>query len=258
MAERVKLLGVSVDAVTPAIAQNKIREILESSSAPKSGPAFALAINPEKILALQKDPKLQAFFDSSELLIPDGIGVSLALRIFHGQQCGRVTGVDLLNQVLAEAERTSSPVFVLGSSEAVNAKACRVMMERHPDLRLNRANGYLSQELWEDLPVRIRAYGTKVIIVALGSPKQEEWMAANAAATGAWLVQGVGGSLDVMAGKVKRAPIWMRKLGLEWLGRLFRQPSRIKRQWRLPWFVLLAVTERVRQGARPWERRGQP
>lgn len=255
---RVRLLGVPVDAMDGAAAQEQLRRLLSGEGSPGQRPALVLAVNPEKVLTLRKDSELLSLFERASMLLPDGVGVSLALSLLHGVPCGRVTGVETLDTLLDLAAEAEAPVFVLGAREEVNREACGVIRRRHPGLAVGRACGYQDEEGWRSLPGRIQAQGTRLLVVALGSPRQERWMAEHAASTGAWVVQGVGGSLDVMTGRVQRAPAWMRRCGMEWLGRLLREPSRLRRQWRLPWFVLLAVTERVWQGARPWERRCQP
>lgn len=208
-----------------------------------------LAMNPEKVLTLRQDPELRACFDQAALLLPDGVGVSLVLRLFHGRTCGRVTGVDMLDSLCRLAERHGQRVFVLGGREEVNREACRLLQLRFPCLQLaGRAHGYLSPSQWEDLPGRIRESGADLVAVALGSPRQERWMRDARARLNVKILQGVGGSLDVLAGRVKRAPLWMRRLGLEWLWRLMREPSRVRRQIRLPLFLFLALWERVTKG----------
>jgi len=248
-ARRARLLGVPVDCVDMPGAQARLRSIL---AAPAREGRLVLAVNPEKILALRRDAELLPLFESAALLLPDGVGVSLSLRLLHGLPCGRVTGVDLMEGLCALSAALGQRVFVLGSREEVNEEACREMLRRWPALALaGRASGYLSVDEWRELPERIRREECDVLIVALGSPRQERWMREHAAALQVKLVQGVGGSLDVLAGRVPRATGWMRRWGLEWLGRLLREPARARRQWRLPWFLVLALWERLAHGRAP-------
>jgi N-acetylglucosaminyldiphosphoundecaprenol N-acetyl-beta-D-mannosaminyltransferase len=203
-----------------------------------------LAVNPEKVIRAQTDRALRECLESAQILIPDGIGVVLALRWLGLARVRRVAGADLMVAICELAEREGYPVFLLGASEETSERALLQLQRRYPKLKIaGRANGYADLRDEQAACERIRASGAKILFVALGSPSQERWIARNATKLPVNVIQGVGGTLDVLAGSVRRAPKLWRSVGLEWLYRLLAQPSRIKRQSALPlfaWRVLLA------------------
>ena len=200
---------------------------------------FILAMNPEKVFALRANPFLRNFFEQATLVIPDGIGIVKALRFLYGVKVSRVPGADLMQNICREAPLHGWRLFIYGASEKVNAEACKILERRYPGIRIaGRANGFVPPERMEDLVTHINTSGANILFVALGSPKQEEWMAAYAGRlTTVKLCQGIGGTLDTIAGTVKRAPLFWQQMGLEWFYRLLKQPSRFGRQLKLLLFV---------------------
>lgn len=236
---RVEVLGVPVDTVDMSAAV----KIADQAVQQASEPLRILAVNPEKVFALRKDPTLQQFFASSELLIPDGIGVVWAARALYGVHIARVAGADLMQELCALAARKRYSIFLLGAAESVNARAARILEERYPGLQIaGRRNGYFAGD-GEDVIRDINSSGASILFVALGSPKQERWIFQNSQRLSVQVVQGIGGTLDTIAGHVKRAPITWQRMHVEWLFRLINDPRRIRRQWVIPvfvWEVLMA------------------
>lgn len=224
--ERVSILGVPMDCVSMAqavlIADDMVREH-------RKGAIFA--INPEKIVAAGKDPKLLAAIKNAALLIPDGIGAILAARMGGVRAGSRVPGADLMPELCALAAIRGYPVFVFGARPEVAPKACVALREAYPGLQVvGFENGYLTPAQAERLPERINASGAKLLFVGLGSPRQEFWIDENLKKLSTVnICQGVGGTLDVLAGRVKRAPDAWQRSYLEWLYRIVNEPSRIKR-----------------------------
>lgn len=203
-----------------------------------------IAINPEKVMAAQKDADLKSLINSSTYQIPDGIGILLASRIKRGKISERVTGVDMMERLLMFASLQGHPVYFYGAKEEVVKLAMSNIVERFPGIQIaGYTNGYEQDE--EALIERINGSNARFIFVALGSPKQELWIQRNMARLpGVKVFQGVGGSFDVFSGTVKRAPLIFREFGIEWLYRLGTSPSRLKRQIKLPVFLYKVLRSR--------------
>lgn len=203
-----------------------------------------IAVNPEKVMAAQRDPQVKELINASTYQIADGVGILLAAKLKGGNITSRVTGVDMMATLLKFAEEDGHPVYFYGAKEEVVAKAINNIQETHPNIRVaGYTNGFEADEA--ALVSRIHQSGAKVLFVALGSPKQELWIRRNLQKLpNVQVFQGVGGSFDVFSGTVKRAPAPFRKLGLEWLYRLGSSPSRIKRQMNLPVFLMKVMRSR--------------
>ena len=161
----------------------------------------------------------------------------------------RVPGIDFATGLLARLEVSGQRLFLLGAKPGVAEQAAANLKEQYPNLVICGTNdGYFQ----DSTPVveKIRAAGADVVFVCLGAPKQERWMARYGPDTGAHLMVGLGGVLDVYAGNVKRAPEIWQKRGMEWLYRLIRQPSRIGRMAKLPLFLVEARKARKKEGSR--------
>ncbi|MGE6368827.1 WecB/TagA/CpsF family glycosyltransferase [Planococcus kocurii] len=203
-----------------------------------------IAVNPEKVIAAERDPQLKQLINSSTYQIADGIGILLAAKIKGGNITSRVTGVDMMAKLLEFATAEKLPVYFYGAQEEVVTKAISSIQETNPGILVaGYTNGFEKDE--DALVERINTSGAKLIFVALGSPKQELWIQRNMGRLqNVQVFQGVGGSFDVFSGTVKRAPLLFRKLGIEWLYRLISSPSRIKRQMNLPIFLMKVLRSR--------------
>lgn len=203
---------------------------------------FSVAINAEKILKFREDPAFRALVQGSQFTIPDGSGAILALRWLHGVSSIKL---DLPRAVLEVANRRQLSLFALGAREEANEAAYRKIAETYPRIRLvGRQNGYFTDE---DQVIRtIAERSPRIVLVALGSPRQEEFAHRAAQKTQGALFICAGGALDVLAGRVRRAPQFMIDNHLEWLYRLAREPARIRRQRRLPSFFLALIAEKLR------------
>jgi len=233
---RLPLLDVWVDVLNMDNALLKIRTFIQSNERPHC----IFAVNPEKALSIPKDPFLHNIFKKADVLIPDGIGVVLAARLLHGVKISRVTGVDLMKEICRMAANEGYGIYIYGATEEVNIRAVERLQKEFPGLSIvGRMHGYVTDQGMMDLIESINASGAQILFLALGSPMQERWFLKHSGyLSTVSLCQGIGGSLDVIAGKVKRAPLFWQKLGMEWLYRLIREPTRIRRQWVLPMFAL--------------------
>lgn len=244
MRGRLKILNIWVDPVTRQEALNRVEEILRHGQRPHA----IFAANPEKNFSVPKDPELYKVFAEADLLLPDGIGMVWAARVLYGVKMERVPGADFMEDICRLAAREGYKIFIYGAKEEVNEKAADLLSKRYPGLLVaGRAHGYLGQEKMPDLIRQINDSGAQILFIALGSPKQEKWYATHKdCLTNVRVVQGIGGTLDAIVGKVKRAPYYWQKYSLEWLYRLLSEPNRIKRQKVIPVFILMTIAAKVR------------
>ena len=236
---RTDILGVAFDNVTMAEAVDRAMALLE-----REGPHLVVTPNAEIVQQARSDPEFAALIAQADLVLPDGVGVVYASRILGRPLKGRVPGVDFAGALMDRMAKSNKRLFLLGAKPGVAEEAARRLTAQHPGLTVCGVHdGYFR----EDAPVvqAIREAGADVVFVCLGAPKQEKWAAAHGGETGARLLVGLGGSLDVFAGQVDRAPESWQRLGLEWLYRAIRQPSRFKRIAKLPGFLLSAVGARI-------------
>lgn len=196
-----------------------------------------IAVNPEKVMAAEKNEELRQLINSSTYQIPDGVGILLASKMKGGKISSRVTGVDMMDRLIRFAAEENHKVFLYGAKEEVVTTAKQKLEEKYPGLNISGyENGYEKDN--EKIINNINASGAELLFVAMGSPKQELWIRENMGKLNVKVFQGVGGSFDVFSGKVQRAPLFFRKLGIEWLYRLLKEPTRFKRQLALPRFLM--------------------
>jgi len=203
-----------------------------------------VAINPEKIHRAGIEPELWHLIRQANLHICDGIGASVAARLLHGMHIRRITGVQLFIELMAAAEKEALSVFLLGASRESNDGARKCLERRYPALRIaGNQDGYFDDN--ERVVHQINRSGADMLFVALGSPRQEKWIAEHRDQINASFCMGVGGTLDVLSGHAKWAPSVFRKTGTEFLYRLARNPRRWKRQLCIPSFVCSVIRARL-------------
>jgi len=240
---RTDVLGIPVDCVTMDGAVDYATHLIEEK---KKG-CYILAINPEKVMVLLNDMELCKTFSSAELLIPDGIGVVMAMRWLHGLQTVRVPGSEMMPRLCKMAANKGYGIFLYGSQEDVNKGSAEKLCQMYPGLKIaGRANGYLKEEDMPELIKKINSSGAKILFVALGSPKQEQWIQKWSDKLAVNIIQGIGGTLDTIVGTVKRAPAVFCRIGLEWFYRLVTNPKRASRQKALPVFAWKVIKEKVK------------
>lgn len=190
-----------------------------------------VVVNVAKIVNMQKDPVLAESVKACEVINIDGMGVVFGARFLGHDVPERVAGVDLFHELLAMSAKRDFPVFLLGATEDVVSKTAEVVKAQNPNLNIA---GYNDGYFWDDeeaVVTKIRESGAKLLFVAITSPKKENFINKWQDKLGVDFVMGVGGTFDVVAGKVKRAPQWMQKAGLEWLYRVIQEPGRMWKRY---------------------------
>lgn len=234
MKTRIDILGIPVDAVDYEEAMAIFDGFMKGSRF-----HFIVTPNSEIIVNATKDPELKKIIEAADLVIPDGIGLVYASKILGVPLHERVTGIDFLGKILAYLEKSGQAIFFLGSKPGIAELAAKRMQGQYPALRVAGVqDGYFKKDQEQSVVERINNSGADFLCVALGSPKQEEFIYRYRLQLNMKAAIGVGGSLDIWAGVLKRAPEFYRKNGLEWLYRFLQQPSRYKRMAALPLFML--------------------
>ncbi|NOS67833.1 MAG: WecB/TagA/CpsF family glycosyltransferase [Candidatus Peribacteraceae bacterium] len=241
MASRVHLLGVDIDAVTMQQALEQIRGYLDGSES-----KHIMTPNNEMLVESTKNPRFKEVLQKSALNLPDSQGLLFAAR-WKGQRLPeRVTGVDTV-QALCQTLDERHPVFLLGAGEGVAEKAASVLQSRNPRLKIvGTFSGNPKPEYSQQIINGINAAQPHLLLVAFGAPAQDLWIAEHLPKMSSVRVaMGVGGTFDFVAGVKKRAPVFIRTIGFEWLWRFVQEPSRWRRMWRavvvFPWLVLRSV-----------------
>jgi N-acetylglucosaminyldiphosphoundecaprenol N-acetyl-beta-D-mannosaminyltransferase len=241
MKDVVEILGVKFSKLNMVQTVKKISDIINKER--KDKPYHIITANPEIVMSANEDPTMKKVTEQADLITPDGIGIVMAAGWQGNPVAERVAGYDLLLRLLEEGNLFGWSFYFLGASEDVNLTATGIIKERYPNLIVaGRHNGFFKEKEQEVIN-DINESNADVLVVALGAPRQELWTYQNKNQLHTKIVIGVGGSLDVIAGKVKRAPVFWQKLNLEWLYRLLSQPSRWRRQLALPKFALQSYLE---------------
>ena len=235
---RVDVLGVGFDSVTMGEAADLAMKFLR-----EGGAHYVVTPNPEIVEVCRENPAAREAVNGADLVLADGIGVIKGAAMLGTPLKERVPGIEFAARLMERMAGEGLSLFLLGAKPGVAEEAARRLTAQYPGLRIaGTHDGYFR----EDGPVieAIRESGADVVFVCLGAPKQELWMAKNGAATGARLLCGLGGSLDVFAGQVERAPRFFREHGLEWFYRLCKDPRRIGRMMKLPLFLVHVKQEK--------------
>ena len=240
---RVDVLGTEFDNLTM---EEAVRCGLELMRSNRDGAAYVVTPNPEIVMQCRKDADARDAVNAASLVIADGIGVIYAAKILKRPLKEKIPGIDFVSGLLKELAKDGGSVYLLGAKPGVAEAAAENLLRQYPGLVIAGCrDGYFSAE--EPVAEAVSAAEPDLLLVCLGAPKQEKWMYTHRKEVKAGLMVGAGGSLDVFAGNVKRAPALWQKAGLEWLYRLIQEPKRLRRMAWLPVFLLLSVWELRRQ-----------
>jgi len=252
---RVFVLGVPVDPLPLSVVEAWLHSVMTSGNGLRC--RHLVTLNPEYVMAANRDDDFRKALREADLAVPDGVGITLAVRWLRQRRSpdgslDRVTGVDITEMVAAISATERVPVFLLGAGAGVAEAAAGHLSARHPGFVLagTWAEGTADPPDDAEALARIRASGAVVVLVAYGAPGQIHWIARNQgvlAASGVRLAIGVGGTLDFLSGAVHRAPAWVQRAGFEWLYRLLREPWRWRRQLALPRFAWRVAMAGARQ-----------
>lgn len=195
--------------------------------------------NPEILYnGLNSDFLNKSFNSEHSIIIPDGVGTVIASKLVKNPVKERIAGIEVMKNIIKIAERDKNSIFLLGAKEEVVSKCAEKLQEEYPKLKIaGYHDGYFDVNDCEDLVNDIKKANPYAIFVAMGSPKQEQFIEKYFNELPCHIFMGVGGSFDVISGNIKRAPMWMRKVGLEWLYRVTKEPWRIKRLGAIPKFL---------------------
>lgn len=248
--KRLEILGIPIDMVSMEQALDMFKELME-----KEGCSMIVTPNSEMVVAAGKNQELNKAIKAADLIIPDGIGLVYASHLLGMPLKERVTGFDFLVEALKQLETRKESVYLLGGKPGDGAMpgiaefAAARMKRKHPNLMVaGTHHGYLGPEEEEVIVKDINESGAALLCVAMGAPKQELFIMKHKDILKCKVAIGVGGSLDVWAGNVKRAPEFWQNNGIEWLYRLIKEPSRYKRMRALPIFMIRTIIDSLKKG----------
>ncbi|MCB1277596.1 WecB/TagA/CpsF family glycosyltransferase [Prosthecobacter sp.] len=240
------ILDIPIVCATEAEAIAEIQYLTELG-----GQALVIYVNAHTLELTTEDPEYRKIVQEAAIVMNDGIGVSLAAKIVGGRSFpANLNGTDLTPLILKMAAEQGWRVFLLGGVPGVAEKAAAKFVADNPTLEISGTHaGFFKEEELDNLLQRIRDARTDVLIVGMGNPVQERWLACNQARAGARLGVGVGAFLDFSAGMFPRAPLWVQKIKLEWLYRMSREPRRLWKRYLIegPLFLIHVVQDAVKQ-----------
>jgi N-acetylglucosaminyldiphosphoundecaprenol N-acetyl-beta-D-mannosaminyltransferase len=240
----IKFLGVRIDNLTMAEASAQIVHLAQGNE-----PTQICFVNADCVNLACSDQSYQATLTNAKLVLADGIGIRLAGTILDQNVRENVNGTDMLPYLCAAVEESGLGIYLLGGTPGVADDAAKWITEHYPTLRVAGCHhGFVSPEEEPALIEEINSSGAHIVLVAMGSPRQDKWIADHMGQVTAKVMIGVGGLFDFYSGRIPRAPVWVRELGMEWFYRFYREPRRMWRRYFLGNFDFLyrVIRERVR------------
>lgn len=243
--DKVEIFGVKVNNITFEEAIDGVKSFLKGDKL-----RTIYTPNPEIIMGAKDNPSFKSLINRGDMVTPDGIGLIYACKIKKKPLKGRVTGLDLSYEMLKIANENAYGLYLLGGKEGVSQKAGENIKKDYPNIRIAGYHhgyfkgshiGFEGHQEEKEIIDHINKVNPDIIFVGLGFPKQEIWIDANKDKIKGKIIIGNGGVMDILSGNSKKAPEFIRKIGFEWLYRLIKEPSRIKRQLILPKFMLKVI-----------------
>jgi N-acetylglucosaminyldiphosphoundecaprenol N-acetyl-beta-D-mannosaminyltransferase len=236
-----KILGSRIDYLTCDEALKQIEVFLRSAV-----PHHVITGNTLMLLAAQEDPALRRILDEAALVVPESSGILWASRMMNAPLREFTPGIDLMMAICRMAAERGHPAFFLGGAPGVAEAAGHLLQNRFPFFELaGTHHGYFKPDEEPAILEKIRKAKPTLLFVGMGMPVQEKWIAAHLQSMGVPVVMGVGGSFDVLSGKLRRAPPLMRRAGIEWLYRLTQEPWRWRRIAQLPMFAWKVLKDKA-------------
>lgn len=237
---KVEILGVGVDSVTMAEAVAQVENLI----AMRKNSIVATA-NAEMLMMATQDAELKKILNGAELVVADGAGTVWAAHYLGYEMPERVAGFDLVQEIMKISPAHDYKIFLFGAAPGIADKAKLKAEQLYPGIKIvGVRNGFFSADDEPEIIAQIKNSKADILLAALGVPKQEKFLSKYKDKLNIPLSIGVGGTFDVMAGAVKRAPLWMQKAKLEWLFRAMLQPSRAGRLIALPKFVFKVIASK--------------
>ena len=238
--KQVEILGVNVNSLTMAQAVEAVQQFIAEKKV-----ALVATANAEMLMRSTQDEELKDILNQADLVVPDGAGTVWAAGHLGEPMPERVAGFDLAQELMREAPARGDRIYFFGSAPGVADKAKAKAEELYPGIQVvGTRNGFFTEADEPGIIAEIKAARPDILLAALGVPKQEKWLKKHMQELQVPVSIGVGGTLDVMAGVMERAPLWMQQAKLEWLFRGLKPPSRAGRLLALPKFVLKVVASK--------------
>lgn len=242
MVKKVRILSLDINNIRMEEIINQLSEVLSDNRKKR----LIYTPNSEIVVKAFDNPKFDQMLKKADYLIPDGAGLLLASKILKVPIKERVAGYDLMMNLLKYISDKKHSVYLLGGKPDVIDQAVENVKSKYPKINISGYHhGYIDQEKEREIINEINQKSPDILMVGMGVPLQEDFFNRYFDTLNITIGLAVGGSFDVISGQVKRAPIWIQKIYLEWLYRLFQEPRRIKRMVALPRFVYLVLKERV-------------
>lgn len=243
MTNYVEILGIRINKVDMAGAVDYIDNLIQNNVK-----SMVVTPNSEMIVLARKDQELADVLNKADLSVPDGAGVVLASKLLNNPVPERVAGFDLMKETFKLANKRGYSIYLLGGEPGVVDLASKKILEDYPELKIiGTHHGFLAGGLEEEVFAELNKIKPDILYVGMGVPLQEKFLNKNLDKIDVKLAMAIGGSFDVLAEKVKRAPLWMQRLNLEWFYRLLQEPARIVRMMALPVFVYLVIKEYIKE-----------
>lgn len=234
--KEISILGIKVNDITKSETVDLINKFAEE----KDKSHLIVTLGTEMVMAAREDNDIKELINGAEAVCADGVGIVLASKIKKQQIREKAAGVEILEETVRQSAETGKKIFFLGSKPGIAEKAAERLREKYPGCNIvGTFHGYFQDD--EEAKAEIRKASPDIIFIALGFPRQEKWYREYGKELGIPVGIGVGGSFDVISGNIERAPSWMRKLCLEWLFRLIKEPARWKRMLVLPKFAITVI-----------------
>lgn len=239
---KVNILGVTVDNLALETAVEEVEQLITAEG------QLVVTPNPEMIMEAQRDCRLREILNSAQLALPDGIGVVWAAQILGQPLLERIAGIDLVQELLARGAAAEYNFYFLGAKPGVAEQAKEKVKQQYPELTIYTHHGYLDRAEEQQVIQEINCREIDILLVGMGVPRQEKWLAYHLPHLTVGVGIGVGGAFDVLAGKKQRAPQVLQQLGLEWLHRLYQEPKRWRRMINLPLFMYYVGRQKLNIG----------
>ena len=238
MRKLIKILDVNIDKVNQKQAVERVRELIQN----RNQSSLVVTPNSEMLAMAAEDPELAGILNSADLATADGIGVVIASKILGEPLEERVAGFDLISRLFKEFADTDISLYFLGGKPGIVDRAAANLKNEYSSLNIaGYHHGYLDRESQQQVIAEINEKDIDLLLVGMGVPLQEKFLDKNLKKLNVGAAVTVGGSFDVLAGEVNRAPVWMQQAALEWFYRLLQEPSRFGRMLALPKFIFLVI-----------------